>query len=270
MSTLKRITHALAFAGTLAVLGLIPTSSAQAQTAAKPPPGEVQSMTLWQLIKVGGWTMWPLGLFSVAAAALIIRNFIALKETKLLRPDIHPQLRQGMADRDVMGVRQLCDANPCLLTAVLNSGLDRVTTDEVDLVSISEAMEEASTEQLTAYMVPISYLSIIGVVSPMVGLLGTVSGMIKAFQNIAAGGMGKPEVLAGNIGEALVTTATGLIIAIPAMIFYFHFKGGFMKTMASMGRECGILMEALRTGQMPASSMSMQAETQPAAPATEA
>ena len=70
----------------------------------------------------------------------------------------------------------------------------------------------------------------------MLGLLGTVSGMIKAFQTMATGGMGKPELLAGNIGEALITTATGLIIAIPAMISYFIFKNNFIKNMSTMGR----------------------------------
>jgi biopolymer transport protein ExbB len=100
-------------------------------------------------------------------------------------------------------------------------------------------------------MKPIGYLSIIGAVAPMLGLLGTVSGMIKAFQHISRGGMGKPEVLAADIGEALVTTATGLIVAIPAMLFYFYFKNNFMKAMASMGRITGGMMDALGSGHLP-------------------
>ncbi len=67
----------------------------------------------------------------------------------------------------------------------------------------------------------IQYMNVIATIAPMVGLLGTVSGMIGAFQTIATGGMGKPELLAGDIGEALITTATGLTIGIPAMVFYF-------------------------------------------------
>ena len=70
----------------------------------------------------------------------------------------------------------------------------------------------------------IQYMNVIATVAPMVGLLGTVSGMIGAFQTIATGGMGKPELLAGDIGEALITTATGLTIGIPAMVFYFVLK----------------------------------------------
>lgn len=70
----------------------------------------------------------------------------------------------------------------------------------------------------------IQYLNVIATVAPMVGLLGTVSGMIGAFQTIAGGGMGKPEKLAGDIGEALITTATGLCIGIPAMIGFFALR----------------------------------------------
>ena len=100
-------------------------------------------------------------------------------------------------------------------------------------------------------MKPIDYLSVIGATSPMIGLLGTVSGMIKAFQTIGTQGMGKPEVLAGNIGEALVTTATGLIIAIPAMLFYYGFRNSFIKTAASLGRNVGGLLDTLETGELP-------------------
>ena len=80
----------------------------------------------------------------------------------------------------------------------------------------------------------------------MLGLLGTVSGMIKAFSIISQGGMGDPGKLAGSIGEALVTTATGLVIAIPAMIAYFIFKNNFIKSMSSMGRLIGHFMNLYR------------------------
>lgn len=218
------------------------------KTKTAPVSGE---KTLWELIKVGGWIMVPIGMMSVAGAALVIRNFMVLQDKKLLRPDLIPSMQQHMAMRDVHQVQQLCVNNPCLLTSVLSAGLERVTSNEIDLETIEEAIQESSTEQMVSYMVPISYLSIIGVVAPMLGLLGTVSGMIKAFYKLAAGGMGKPELLAENIGEAMVTTAAGLILAIPAMAFYFYFKGNFMKTMASLGRVTGTLIESLRSGQLP-------------------
>jgi biopolymer transport protein ExbB len=91
----------------------------------------------------------------------------------------------------------------------------------------------------------------------MVGLLGTVSGMIKAFQTMGSQGMGKPELLAANIGEALITTATGLIIAIPAMFSFFYFKKGFGKTMATLSRNISYLLDALESGKRPASFLEL-------------
>lgn len=205
-------------------------------------------MTLWELIRQGGLTMVPLFLFSLAAVALIIRNYVVLREDKLLRPDLAHQLRHHLASHHLDDARGLCESDPCLLTEVIGAGMERIRGDEIPVASVREAMEEAGTEQLLNHMKPISHLSTIGTVSPMLGLLGTVSGMIKAFQHISEGGMGRPEVLAGDIGEALVTTATGLIIAIPAMLFYFYFKGNFMKTMASLGRTTGAMLDALETG----------------------
>ena len=80
----------------------------------------------------------------------------------------------------------------------------------------------------------INYLSIIASIAPMVGLLGTVSGMVKAFDAIATVGMGQPEVLAGNISEALITTATGMLVGIPAMFFFFYFKNQYGTLVADM------------------------------------
>jgi biopolymer transport protein ExbB len=83
----------------------------------------------------------------------------------------------------------------------------------------------------------------------MLGLLGTVSGMIKAFKTLAT--TNKADALAGNIGEALITTATGLIIAIPAMLFYYFFRNNFVKSSATLGRNIGALLDILETGELP-------------------
>jgi biopolymer transport protein ExbB len=80
---------------------------------------------------------------------------------------------------------------------------------------------------------------VIASVSPMMGLLGTVSGMVKAFRNIASQGLGKPELLANNISEALVTTASGLLIAIPALMAYFYFKNKYMAASSGIYEQIG-------------------------------
>jgi len=229
----------------------IPIATTLAQEAGA-PAGEVQaelaeSITFGTLLKQGGWAMYPLGLFSVAMFYFIIRNALLLREKNMLRNDLKEQIEELMRKRDVAGVRELCAANDSLITAVLDAGMERVSDEhDYDAQHVMDAIEEAGNEQMVTFMKPINFLSIIGGTAPMLGLLGTVSGMIKAFTLIAQEGMGDPGKLAGAIGEALITTATGLVIAIPAMIAYFIFKNNFIKSMSTMGRMVGHYLNIYR------------------------
>lgn len=224
-----------------------------AQTEAEAPvAGTVKKATLWEMIRQGGWSMIPLGLMSVGMVYFIVQNGLALREGVLLRPELMPEFFQLMKDRKIVEAHTMCKENETLFTYVFAAGLERCSAKrEPDFGKIKEAIEEASTEEVTSYMKPIDYLSIIGATAPMLGLLGTVSGMIKAFQSIGAQGMGKPEVLAGNIGEALITTATGLIIAIPSMLCYYYFRNSFIKSTATLGRNIGALLDTMETGELP-------------------
>jgi biopolymer transport protein ExbB len=190
--------------------------------------------------------MWPLGAFSMLLCYFVIRNTMLLRQKTLLRADLKPEIEEKLSKGDIQGALEICQNNPSLMTSVLEAGLERITDDDFDPAHVAEAIEEAGNEQMVTFMKPINYLSVLGGTAPMVGLLGTVSGMIKAFQTIAAGGMGKPELLAGNIGEALITTAAGLIIAIPAMFSYFIFKNNFIKSMSTMGRMISHFMSVYR------------------------
>jgi len=217
-----------------------------------------ENATLWDLIKTGGITMVPLGLLSFAMVVFIIQNFISLKEKTLLHKEMLPELLEMMLNKKVRDALIYCRRHPSMFTNTFAAGLERCMKGEVDFTKVHESVEEASVEQVTVLMKPIDYLSIIGATSPMLGLLGTVMGMIKAFQTMGAVGMGKPAELAANIGEALITTATGLIIAIPAMAFYFYFKKRFDKTLATLGRNLGYLFDALETGEKPLTFMDVE------------
>jgi biopolymer transport protein ExbB len=235
------------FAALALAVGLVAVTLAQDAAPAfkekiAPKP---KDPTLLDLYKVGGPVMHPLLLCSVAAVTLIIINALALRERKVLRPELVPQLQELLIAGDIEGVKAVCANQEGILPPVVAAGMELVTGGPVKADAVREAMEEAATEQMVTYLRPINYLSVVGTVSPMLGLLGTVTGMISAFQHIGAGGMGKPEELAGDIGEALITTAAGLIIAIPAMLCYFYFKNNFMKMMASLGRETGSLINRL-------------------------
>ncbi len=229
-----------------------PMALAQGAAAADAPVATQQKTTLWTLILQGGWAMIPLGIMSVGTIYLIVQNGLALREKVLLRHDLMPDFIHLMKDRKIVEAHTLCKENETLFTYVFAAGLERCSTKrEINFEKVKEAIEEASTEEVTTFMKPIDYLSIIGATAPMLGLLGTVSGMIKAFQTIGAQGMGKPEALAGNIGEALMTTAAGLVIAIPAMLCYYYFRNSFIKSTATLGRNIGALLDTLETGELP-------------------
>ena len=243
---------------TVFCLSMVLAPLAMAQDEASEGEPQVQKTTLIQLIKQGGWAMVPLGLFSVLTVYFIVQNGLALREKVLLRPDMMPDFIKLMKDKKVLDAHALCKENETLFTYVFAAGLERCSTSgSINYGKVKEAIEEASTEEITQYMKAVDYLSIIGATAPMLGLLGTVSGMIKAFQTIGSKGMGKPAELAGNIGEALVTTATGLIIAIPAMLAYFYFRNGFIKSTATLGRNIGALLDTLESGELPLGFESM-------------
>jgi len=233
----------LAFA-CVGFLQLNAQETAPAASPASPSPSK-EELTLWKIIQLGGWCMWPLGLCSVAGVALVIYNGIAIRPAKLLRPEVVAQLQGAFDGLDVDSARNICVANPGPVTNIALAGLARIKDGEIRIHSIEKAMEEASVAEITGPLVPINYLSVIGVISPMIGLLGTVSGMISGFHAMALGGMGRPELLADSISEALITTASGLVIGIPVMVAYFFFKNRYTRLISSMNRVCGELVETL-------------------------
>jgi biopolymer transport protein ExbB len=208
------------------------------EAAAQEEEGQ-SGRSLIEMIQVGGWAMYPLGALSVAGLALIVYNFIAVRPRKLLDIDKLEEVAEKAKSFEIDEARQLCQDSPSPLTNIADAGLERITSDFVDAESMEKAMEEASVEELSSPFVYINYLSVIATLSPMVGLLGTVSGMVKAFNAIAAQGVGQPQALANNISEALITTATGMIIGIPAMFFYFFFKNRYGKITSSVSRIIG-------------------------------
>lgn len=221
------------------------TPAAEEQAEGAPAPE--QGMSLLGMFKAGGWAMYILLFLSVSAVGLIIYNFMMIREKTFLRPDLVEKIKPVMGNLQFDQARQMCDEHPSVVTNIIYSGLDRVDPENFDPEAIKEAMEESSTEELAAPFVMINYLSLIATLSPMVGLLGTVSGMVKAFRAIAAQGMGQPQALADNISEALITTASGLIVAIPAMFFFFFFKNKYGKIASSVGKLVGdVFHEMLR------------------------
>ncbi len=199
---------------------------------AAPAAGETSSlkmesrMTLWALIRSGGWAMYPLGACSVTVVWLITVNTMRVNSKKMIPPGVLSQLRQAAGQGDFQQVWNLASATDSYFTRTLAAGLKQVQPADPlgSRPKVEAAISETAGREEARYGFYINFLSLLTSMSPMWGLLGTVSGMIGAFSKIGSGGMGKPEMLAKNIGEALVCTASGLLVAITAMGFYFFFR----------------------------------------------
>lgn len=189
--------------------------------------------------------MYPLTFLSVMGFALILYNFLAIRANRFLVPTVTPQVEETLLKLDIDGARRICKENPSAVTNIMNSGLSRVDLENFDANLVKEAVEESSSSELADPFVPINYLSMVGTLSPMVGLLGTVTGMIKGFAAISQEGMGNPQLLADAISECLITTAVGMIIAIPAMFFFYFFKNRYGKITAHIARVVGDMLFAL-------------------------
>jgi biopolymer transport protein ExbB len=241
------------FLAAVAVLLAISAPYLQGQTAVTPSAtnapaaaaAKSDDMTLIGMWNVGGPVMWPIGATSVAALALAVYGFLNIRDDRMLRPDLVPGLQKSLDSLNIEEALTVCNANPSFLTNVLSAGLQRISDGVVDVSSMEKAMEEASIQETTDGMKPLNNLSVSSQVAPMLGLLGTVTGMIGAFNKIGMGAMGDPEKLAGDIGEAMITTAFGLIVAIPAMFAYFYLKAKYVSNVSKAARIIGNLVHHL-------------------------
>lgn len=196
-----------------------PATAAPADGAASTAPPAATTKTLWEQIQEGGWVMFPIGACSLGMVYLIVDGVIRTGRTKIA-PEAHEKkLKEFFQRGDYVGAHQYCKTNPSPLNNVVRVGLSLLGEGKL---AVEEGMLGELAKENSRLQTWISYLSVIGVCSPMIGLLGTVTGMIRAFATLASSGIGDPSSLSASIGEVLVATASGLFIAIPAfMAFYF-------------------------------------------------
>jgi biopolymer transport protein ExbB len=205
-------------------------SVAFGQAATPAPPGDAatgHSKTLWEQIKEGGWVMVPIGLCSVATLYLIGDGMMRTSRTRVAPPAHEESVKALFRQGDYVGAYNFCKENPSPLTNVLRVGVSLLG----DGKQISEeAMMGELQKENSKMQTQISYLSVMGVCTPMIGLLGTVTGMIKAFETLGSAGIGDPSGLSAAIGEVLVATASGLLIAIPAFGAFYYLRNRAMSS----------------------------------------
>ena len=195
-----------------------------------------------EIIQAGGWLMLPIIACSIVAAAIIMERLWTFQQKRVLPQDLTAQAWQWVkADQlDPEHLQILHQSSP--LGQVLAAGLaNRDASRKIAKESIEDTGRHV-VHELERYLNP---LGTIAAVSPLLGLLGTVIGMVKVFAVITANGVGNPGILAGGISEALITTAAGLTVAIPSLIGYRYLRGRVDSLVVHMEKEAMKFLEAL-------------------------
>lgn len=197
---------------------------------------------MFELIQSGGLLMFPIIFCSIMAMGIVGERFWTLRKSKILPPEMVAQVwTLAKAKKlDAMTLKHLKDSSPLgtiLATGLMSRGLGR----EVMKESIAESGRQVA-HKLERFL---NTLGTIATITPLLGLLGTVVGMIKVFAAIVSHGVGDPAVLAGGISEALITTAAGLVVAIPCVIFHRYFDGLVDAYVINMEEESVKLIEVI-------------------------
>ena len=248
------------FAAATAVAAVLSPSPAWAADTAP-------SKSLMDLYREGGPIMHLIALCSVAVTSLGAYCLIMFRKRKLMPPDLVENLNNLMAQRDLPAAYQLCKSRPSVLSNILADALTKANfeRDMFNKTSMENSVADDCFRDETKMMVVVNYLNTFAVLAPMIGLLGTVSGMITSFSALTAG---KAEAtdLAKGIGEALIATGGGLLLAIPAMFLYFFFRGMLTTNMANVHKALTHMLD-LFTGEAHGAPPGVVEEQQPVAEA---
>jgi len=174
-----------------------------------------------ELVKAGGWLMLPIILSSILALAICVERYLALNPDKIAPRNLLNQVWGWMQNKQLDNdkLRQLRTASP--LGEIIAAGLGNA---KYGREIMKESIEDAASHVIHGMERYLTALGTIAAVTPLLGLLGTVMGMIRVFSEIMVQGTGNAAVLAGGISEALITTASGLCVAIPAMVMHRYFQ----------------------------------------------
>jgi biopolymer transport protein ExbB len=200
---------------------------------------------VWELLKLGGWVMWPIMACAVLTVAIVLERFWTLRRRTVIPPTLGEEVREWAArgKLDPAHVEALRHNSPLgeLLAAALEVR-DRPREQ------IKERIEDIGRHVVHELERFLNTLGTIAGVAPLLGLLGTVFGMIGMFFGILEAGVGDAARLAGGIGEALITTAAGLCVAIPALMFYRYFRGRVAEFVVEMEKQAIALLDTLESG----------------------
>lgn len=178
-------------------------------------------MNLIEMFAKGGWVMYPILISSIIGVAIIIDRFMVIRKSKVNVPAFLVRIRGMLKKKDIQGAISYCLEEKSPASNIIRRGLKKYKYGHQ---RVREAIESAGQQEVTKLEKGLNVLASVAGVAPMLGFLGTVTGMISAFMKIESlAGSASPSDLAGGIWEALLTTAYGLAVGITALMFYNYF-----------------------------------------------
>lgn len=200
-------------------------------------------MTLFDIVVRGGVLMIPIVLCSIVGVAILIERLWTLRKIRIKSSTFVLQIKYLLLRKDVDGAIALCKKTPGPIAGITKAGLEKINRPRQE---IKEAIESAGRREIYFLEKYLGVLGTIAAIAPLLGFLGTVTGMIRAFMQVQVhGGNVDASVLAGGIWEALITTAAGLSVGIPALIFYNWLQGKVERFVFEMSESSTELMDLL-------------------------
>ena len=177
---------------------------------------------MWETLTQGGIVMIPLALCSVLALWVVLERSWKLRRKRVVVPEIVRVIDDLREPADIPRARDVCRRYPGPFSTIVQVALDNHAMSREE---IRERVEDQGRQEVAALERGLGVLETVAGIAPLLGLLGTVLGMIEVFEIVSRQGAGQAQSLSGGIAEALITTATGLFIGIPALVFYNYFTG---------------------------------------------
>ncbi len=189
-------------------------------------------MNLFSMFLKGGIVMWPILLCSIIGLTVIIDRYIVLRKAKINIPAFMVRIRGMIKKKDISGAISYCMEEKSPVANIVRKGLKKY---KLGHERVKEAIENAGSQEISKLEKGLPVLATVAGIAPLLGFLGTVTGMISAFMTIQdLQGQANPADLAGGIWEALITTAFGLMVGIPSLAFYNYFLSAVKKTVGDM------------------------------------
>ncbi len=195
-----------------------------------------------EIFEKGGFLMYPIFICSLVAVTIFFERMFYLKSVKTKSNRFVLRVKNLVKKGSIELAISACRKSPTPISKIMLAGLVKFGQGRDEM---KEAIEDSANQEIPVLERNLSTLSTIGNITPLLGLLGTVFGMVKAFNVIAVMGVGKPEALAGGISEALLTTAFGLSIAIPTIVVYNYLSHRVDKLIREMEVNCVDLVDLL-------------------------